>query len=160
MKTEAQQQHRWLLQLVGEWRFEVEAQMGPDKPVETFHGTESVRALGELWVLCEGSGEMPGGGIANTLMTLGYDSQRQRFIGSWVGSMMSHMWVYDGELDAEQKVLTLHTEGPDFSNAGKTAKYKDVIELKSAEHRVLSSHSLGEDGEWHCFMTANYWRLM
>jgi hypothetical protein len=38
---------------------------------------------------------------------------------------------------------------------GKTAKYKDVIELKSHDHRVLTSQMLGDDGTWHRFMTAN-----
>jgi hypothetical protein len=55
-------------------------------------------------------------------------------------------------------VLTLNAEGPDFTVPDKTAKYKDVIEFKSDDHRVLSSHVLGEDGTWHEFMTANYRR--
>jgi len=38
------------------------------------------------------------------------------------------------------------------------ARYKDVIEFKSDDHRVLTSHMLGEDEEWHGFMTAHYRR--
>jgi hypothetical protein len=33
-----------------------------------------------------------------------------------------------------------------------------VIEFKSDDHRVLTSHILGDDGEWHQFMTAHYRR--
>jgi hypothetical protein len=66
--------------------------------------------------------------------------------------------VYDGELDAGEKVLTLSAEGPDFSVPGKTAKYKDVIEFKSDDHRVFSSHVLADDGKWQHFNTANYRR--
>jgi hypothetical protein len=61
-------------------------------------------------------------------------------------------------LDPSGKVLTLDTEGPSFTEEGKTAKYQDIIEVKSDDHRVLSSQSLGEDGKWHRFMTANYRR--
>jgi len=46
MKTEPQKEHQWLQQLVGEWTYEGEASMGPDKPPEKFQGTESVRSIG------------------------------------------------------------------------------------------------------------------
>ena len=158
MKTEPQKEHQWLQKLVGEWTFEAEATMGPGKPTERAEGTESVRSLGGLWFLAEGQGEMPGGGAATTLMTLGYDPQKKRYVGAWIGSMMTHLWVYDGELDAAERVLTLEAEGPSMAAEGKMAKYKDVIEIKSEDHRVLTSHMLGDDGEWHELMTANYRR--
>jgi hypothetical protein len=158
MHPEPQKEHQWLQKLVGEWTSEADAVMGPDKPPEKFKGTDSVRSIGDLWVVCEGRGAMPGGGIATTIMTLGYDPVRKRFLGTFIGSMMTHMWVYDGELDAAGKVLTLDTEGPDFAAEGKMTKYKDVIEFKSDDHRVLSSHMLGADGQWHGFMTAHYRR--
>jgi uncharacterized protein DUF1579 len=158
MKTEAQKEHQWLDKLVGEWTSEAEMNMGPDKPAEKCLGTETVRSLGGLWTVAEGQGEMPGGGTATMIMTLGYDPQRKRYVGTWIGSMMTHLWIYDGALDAAEKVLTLETEGPNFSAGGKMAKYRDVIEFKSDDHRLLTSHTLGDDGEWHQFMTANYRR--
>jgi hypothetical protein len=158
MKTEPQKEHQWLQKLVGEWTCEAEATMEPGKPAEKCKGTESVRSLGGLWVLAEGHGEMPGGEPATTLMTLGYDSQKKRFVGTFIASMMTHLWLYEGDLDAAERVLTLETEGPSMAGDGKMAKYRDVIELKSDDHRVLTSHALGEDGKWHVFMTANYRR--
>lgn len=167
METESQKQHQWLQKLVGEWTYETEALMGAEKPPETSTGTESVRCLGHsasysspngLWVLAEGQGEMPGCGAATTLMTLGYDPQKQRFVGTWIGSMMTHLWIYHGELNAAESVLTLNSEGPSMSGEGKMAKYRDVIEFKSNDHRVLTSHMLNDDGQWYRFMTANYWR--
>jgi len=41
------------------------------------------------------------------MMTLGYDPQKKRYLGTWIGSMMSHLWVYEVELDASGSVLTL-----------------------------------------------------
>jgi hypothetical protein len=158
MHAEPQKEHQWLQKLVGEWTSEAEGTMGPDKPPEKFKGTESVRSIGGLWAMCEGRGEMPGGGAATTIMTLGYDPVRKRYVGTFLGSMMTHLWVYDGELDPTGKVLTLDTEGPNFAAEGKMAKYKDRIEFKSDDHRVLTSHMLGDDGKWHGFMTAHYRR--
>jgi hypothetical protein len=159
MMAEPQKEHLWLQKLVGEWTVKSEAIMGPDLPPETWDGSESVRSLGGVWVLAEGRAEMPsGGGPMTSLITLGYDPAKKRFVGTFVASMMTFLWVYDGELDAEEKVLTLNAEGPDFTQPAKTAKYRDVIEFKSDDHRILSSHVLGDDGQWNQFMTAHYRR--
>lgn len=159
MKTEPRIEHAWLQQLVGEWTYESECVTEPGKPPAKFNGSESVRSLGECWVLCEGQGEMPGGDPATMLMSLGYDSVKQRVVGTWLGSMMSHLWVYDGALDAQENVLTLNTEGPCCASDGKFVKQRDVIELKSSDRRVLTSYLLNENGEWLPFMTAHYRRI-
>jgi uncharacterized protein DUF1579 len=38
------------------------------------------------------------------------------------------------------------------------AKYHDIIEFVSDDHRTLSSQSLGHDGQWHPSMKAHYRR--
>ena len=158
MKVEPQKEHEWLQKLVGEWTYESECSIESGKPPEKFSGSETVRSLGGLWILCEGRGEMPGGGLATTLMTLGYDPKKKHYVGTWVGSMMTYLWIYEGSLDAEEKILTLSAEGPNCMDEGKTAKYRDVIEIKSPDHRVLTPHMLGDDGEWRPLMTVNYRR--
>ena len=156
LTTEPQKEHQWLQQLVGEWTFEGEATLELGQPPDKFTGTESVRSLGDLWFVAEGQGEMPCGGATTTLLTLGYDPHKKRYVGPWIGSLMPHLWVYDGALDAARRVLTVHTEGPNA--AGKLTQFEDVIEVASDDHRVLTSHMQGEDGEWHAFMTAHYRR--
>jgi len=158
MKAAAQKEHQWLQQLVGEWTSEADMIMEPGKPPEKCKGTESVRSLGGLWILAEGQGDMPGGEPATTMMTLGYDPQKKRYVGTFIASMMTHLWLYEGDLDAAERVLTLETEGPSMAGDGKMAKYRDVIELTSDDHRVLTSRMLGDDGQWRVFMTANYRR--
>ena len=159
MKVEAQPEHQWLQRLVGNWTAEIEMSMGPDKPPFRATGTDRVRSLGGLWVLGEGEGQMPGGeGSAQSLMTLGYDPQRKRFVGSFIASVMTHMWPYDGTLDEARNKLTLDTEGPGFADQSKLEKYRDVIEFLSDDHRTLTSFHLGEDGRWERFMTAHYRR--
>jgi hypothetical protein len=158
MSAEPQKEHKWLQKLIGDWTFESQASMAPGAPPETWAGSETVRSLGEIWVLGEGQGDMPGGGQGTTLLTLGFDPQRKRFVGTFIASMITYLWTYDGELDESERVLTLNAEGPDFSVPGRMSNYRDVIEFKSDDHRVLSSHVQGEDGSWTQFMTANYQR--
>ena len=157
MNAEPQREHRWLDRLVGEWTSEMECRMGPDQPPETMRGVDVVRSIGGLWIVAEGEGEMPGGGAAKNIMTLGYDPRLQRYVGTFVASMMTHLWSYNGSLDASGKVLTLDAEGPDFTGQ-KTARYQDCIEFIDDDHRVMTSRVLGEDGDWHHFMTAHYRR--
>ncbi|GAP96600.1 DUF1579 domain-containing protein [Leptolyngbya sp. NIES-2104] len=158
MHSEPQKEHQWLQKLIGEWTYETEATMGADQPPEKWTGTETVRSLGGLWVLAEGQGEMPGGDPATTLMTIGYDPQQQRYVGTWIGSMMTFLWRYEGELNAAETTLTLYSDGPAMTGDGKLAKYKDAIEFKSDDHRVMTSHVLRDDGQWQHFMTATYQR--
>lgn len=150
-------EHRWLQQLVGEWTSTMTMDGPPGQPPMTMESTEKITALGELWIVSEAHGDSPLGPMQSR-MTLGYDPQDQRFTGTWVDSMTSHMWVYDGTLDASKKVLTLSAEGPDFQNPGKTGKYRDVITLESPDQKVLTSWIQGADGEWTSFMTINYSR--
>ncbi len=82
MKVGPQKEHAWLQQLVGEWTYESECSIEPGKPPEKFAGSETVHSLGGLWIVCEGRSEMPGGGMATTLMTLGYDPQNQAVRGN------------------------------------------------------------------------------
>lgn len=153
-----QPQHEWLARLLGNWTFEADCDMGPDQPPMKSAGSESVRAFGGLWVICDGKCTMPDGTPGTTQMALGFDPARGRFVGTFIGSMMTNLWVYDGELDEKRNVLTLNTTGPDMAAEGKYANYKDVIELKSANERVLTSHMQREDGSWHQFLTATYRR--
>lgn len=158
MNPEPQAAHRWLQQLLGDWTCQSRCDMGPGEPPMQSSGTEQVRALGELWVILEGIGTMPGGDETRTQMALGYDPEKKAVIGTWVGSMMTHLWIYRGTLDADQKVLTLETEGPSFTGDGTTARYRDVITLVNANERTLTVSGLQPDGRWNEFMTTTYQR--
>jgi hypothetical protein len=48
MQIALQKEPQWLQKLVGEWIYEANATMEPEKPLEKFKGTESVRSLGGL----------------------------------------------------------------------------------------------------------------
>lgn len=154
MHVELSKEHRWLDQLVGEWSCEMEASMAPGAPPETHTSRERVRSLGGAWVLCEG--EMGSGG---TLITLGYDPMKGRFVGSFIGSMMTNQWIYEGELDESGDALVLSTRGPSPIGDGSMADYLDTIRIRDPDHRTLSSSFHAPDGEWHRFMTAEYTRV-
>lgn len=158
MMATPQKEHEWLAQLVGEWTVDSECIMAPDQPPMKGTGTCSTRSLGGLWFLSEGSGEMPNGGTMNSIITLGYDPQKGRYVGSFIASMMTHLWLYEGTRDASGKVLTLDAEGPSMAGDGTMASYQDIVTIESKDHWVLSSQIKGPDGQWIKFMTAHHRR--
>jgi hypothetical protein len=151
-------EHRWLHQLIGEWNIESEFRMEPDQPPMKTRGREVVRALGELWTIGEGSGNTPDDGSCDSMMTLGYDPAKKRFVGSFIASAMTHFWSYDGSLDESGRVLTLDAEGPSFAGDGTMARYQDIIEFVTDDHRTLTSRMQSSDGSWSQFMIAHYRR--
>ncbi|MEM8834369.1 MAG: DUF1579 domain-containing protein [Planctomycetota bacterium] len=158
MHVQPTPQHEWLRQLVGTWTIESSCDMGDGSPPMTSTAREVVRAMGELWIIAEMTGEIPGGGAFNSIMTLGYDSAKERFVGSWAGTPMTNMFVYDGALDAAQKTLTLSTPGPGMEDPTKTCNYEDVIELVTNDERLFHSQMQLDDGTWNRFMTGVYRR--
>lgn len=158
MKTYPQDEHRWLEQLVGEWTYEADFSMAPDQPRQRSTGVERVRSVNGLWIISEAEGEMPGGDMATSIMTLGYDTVRQHYVGSFISSMMAYLWVYKGTMDSTATALTLEAEGPSFKKEGKMAKYRDIVSLKSGGGRLMTSFGLGDDGRWREFMTITYRR--
>jgi Protein of unknown function (DUF1579) len=165
MEVTPQKQHQWLDKFIGEWTSETEFSMEPNGEPSKSTGTEVVRSIGGVWIVAEGDSDMPDGGTGTTMMTLGFDPQivgvaspvENRFVGTFIGSMMTHLWLYNGSLDATEKVLTLDTAGPNFSQTA-IAKYQDIIEFISDDHRVMKSQILMKDGNWNHFMTAHYRR--
>ncbi len=154
----AEKEHDWLKQLVGEWEMESEMVSGPGQPAQKIKGIESVRTVGGLWVFAQSKGCTPMGVPMTAVLTLGFDPQKKKYVGTWIDSHLNHLWLYEGTIDPTGKILTLETEGPDMKDITKRAKYRDVLEIKSKDHKVLTSSTLGEDGKWTTFMTANYRR--
>jgi len=151
------EEHAWLQQLVGDWTGVAEANMGPGTDPMRIESTEHVRSLGGFWILAEGAATIQGTPVS-TVMTLGYDPRQEKYVGSWVDSTSTHMWSYKGTLDDAKTTLTLETEGPDFGDPTKNARYRDVIEVKGKDKKVLTSWVLAADGNWISFMSAEYTR--
>jgi hypothetical protein len=141
-------EHAWLEQFVGEWDAKVEIFMEPGKPPMQASSTERFRSLGGFWVVGEGKSEMVGHPFSSVL-TLGYSPEKKRYVGTWVDSMGSYLWSYEGTLDETGKILTLETEGPCPMQGGKMSQFKEVTEFKSPDLRVFTSAMKGDDGKWN-----------
>lgn len=157
MKSEPTPQHLWLRQLIGEWAWTSACETAPGAVAE-YTGTEIVRPMGDLWVVAEMAGQYGEGETFGSRTQLGFDTRIGRFVGSWIGTPMTHMYVYDGELDADERALRLFCEGPGFEDPAVLAPYCDVITIESETTRSLTSRLRTDDGAWQDFMRTEYTR--
>lgn len=139
-------EHKWLKQFAGEWT-SVSTTTG-----QHMTGTMTARMVGQYWVA--NTYEATVGGMPfEALQTIGYDPRKGKYIGTWVDSMMNHMWMYEGSVDASGKKIVLEAEGPDYTT-GKMAKYRDCYEFKTPDLFIATSEMQGGDGKWTTIMTA------
>lgn len=156
MVAQPQTEHQWLENFMGEWRFEHDCRM-PDGTLHQASGTMRCHMLGKLWLICEsqsGSGE----DAWSSIMTLGFDPTTNKYRGTFVGSMMTHLWPYEGIQD-ESGRLPLASHGPRFDGTG-MCKYRDTLEVIDEHCWLMTSELETEDGTWHLFMTARHTRVV
>jgi Protein of unknown function (DUF1579) len=155
------EEHEWLKKLVGEWSYvgvdaSAVSSTAEEPPEPTSKGTETVRSLGGYWIVCEGKSDTSS---MTTLLTLGYDGEKRKVIGTWVCSMMTHIWIYEGSLVMESSLLDLLSQGPAMSGVlGDMDSYREITEFKSNDHRVVASYVQQADQSWKKLMITNYYR--
>ncbi|MFN3728361.1 MAG: DUF1579 domain-containing protein [Fimbriimonadaceae bacterium] len=150
-------EHAWLQRLIGEWTSRSEIVM-PDGSKAESHGTETFRALGDLWVYGEASVSMPDGSTMDTISGYGYDVSFKHYVGFWISNFSSHLWKYSGSLSEDGTTLTLDCVGPDMVNEGQTANYRGTMTFLDDDHRTLTASGQMPDGQWAVFMTDHYTR--
>ena len=147
-----EKEHQWLKRFVGQWTTTSKASMGPDQPLIECNGTIESRMIGEFWVVNEMQSTSQGVAVKG-LQTIGYDPAKKKYVGTWIDSMMNHMWIYEGTVDETGNKLTLEAEGPNLLADGKLNKFRDAYEFKTPDLMLVTSSMLNEDGEWITFMT-------
>lgn len=150
-------QHEWLQQkLAGEWETTVTIHM-PGQPAMTSRGTAATRPLGRFWIQSEHRGDMMGAPYVG-LQTLGFNAEKQQFVGTWIDSMSDYQWNYRGQLNDKRNQLTLLCEGPCPMKPGGLSSFKEVLEVQDDDHLTFTSSVQQDDGSWQKGMEIKYVR--
>ena len=151
-------EHEWLQKFEGKWSSVSKGNLGPDQPKIESKGTVTSQAVGGFWIVNRFEFEVMGSSVAG-VQTLGFDSAKGKFTGSWIDSGSDHAWTYEGSLNADKTKLTLNTEGPNLLDPTKMSKFRDAYEFKSADEVVATSAIQLEDGAWMVFMKGTMTRI-
>jgi hypothetical protein len=83
----------------------------------------------------------------NWILTFGYNPEKKVYVGTWIDSMTSQKWEYEGSVDKAGKVLSLTTRGF-CPMEQKMCNFRSTVEFKSDDVRVLTEKKEMEDGTW------------
>ncbi|MBE7455117.1 MAG: DUF1579 family protein [Phycisphaerae bacterium] len=150
-------EHALLKQLVGEWDMTFKMYTHPDQPPTESRGTDSVRQLGDHWVISEMRTTLMGAPY-HGVMSLGFDPAKKQVQGTYIDSFGCMLWVYKGTVNEAGDTLTLETEGQSLERIGATAKYKEVIQITGKDTRTFHSSTQFENGTWVNVVTIEYIR--
>jgi hypothetical protein len=135
-----------LKRLVGTW--EAESESGT--------GTMTYKmGLGDLWLIGDFEGEFGGMNFQGKGLDT-YDSATKKFRSVWVDSFSTAPRIMEGNLDDDNKIMTMTGEGP--WPDGTTAKFKSVTEIKDADTVNFSLFVVDKDGQEQPLITIKYQR--
>jgi hypothetical protein len=151
-------QHKLLAKDVGTWDASVKFWMGgPDSAPSESKGVETNTMLGGFWLISEFKGEF-GGQPFEGRGQMGYDTNKNKYVVSWVDTMSSQIMLLEGDLDEKSHVLTMtgSGKGPD----GKPYEAKEVSEHKGDDTRVFTMYMKSDEtkGEMAKVMEITYTR--
>jgi hypothetical protein len=106
--------HKVLRQEVGVWEAEITTWLaGPEQEPDVSRGVERNRMMpGGLWLISDFEAEM-GGAPYHGHGHTGYDTKKQKYVGSWVDSMSTALTNLEGERDPATGAIVMEGESLD-----------------------------------------------
>ena len=139
-------EHDHLKRLVGTW----------DADTESGKGTMTYKmGLGGLWLIGDFEGEFGGMKFQGKSLDT-YDSATKKYRSVWVDSFSTSPRTMEGNLDKDDKVMTMTGEGrgPD----GMPAKFKSITEIKDADTVNFGLFMVDQDGKEQPLVKITYKR--
>lgn len=148
-------EHAHLQKMVGKWKASNKMMMGEGAAPMVSEGTEEIMSICNgmfISTAYKSGAPMPfeGHGIE------GFDTMKKRYVGTWVDSMGSGVYSYEGSMDAKG-VMTYTMVGPDPAT-GKSMTSTMVCEMKDNNTRTMKMF-MGTDTKASPMMEITYTRM-
>lgn len=127
--------HEKLAECTGDWTAECKVFMPGAEAPEMSVGTEHVEMMGELWQLSHFEGEMMGQAFEGRSI-IGYDPDKEKFVGVWTDTMMPYMIQMEGTYDPATKTITMEVDAKD-PMTGQPQKQKHTTRFPDKNTRVF-----------------------
>ncbi len=152
------QEHKEMAREVGVWEGESKLWATPDAEPVASKGVETIKLLGQMWLVGRYEGDMMGQPFHGQSQTT-YDPLKKKYVGTWIDSMAPTMMTLTGDYDVKTHSLTMMMEGID-AMTGKPGKWKTITIYESADAKTFEIHAPveGQDGKWWKMMEIKYKR--
>ncbi|HXG91680.1 MAG TPA: DUF1579 domain-containing protein [Blastocatellia bacterium] len=134
--------HRFLDQFAGKWDTVTRVWMSRDAKASEGKGTAETRwVMDGRYLIEEASGQMMGM-PHNSLLTIGYDNFKKKYVISYIDNMGTAIYTGEGDLDEATKVMTLYgkMDEPMTGEKDKTVRY--VIRVTSKDKYIFEAYDL------------------
>jgi hypothetical protein len=90
--------HKAIVATAGEWEGTLTSWMAPGVPPMTVPAQESITAIGGFWIQSRFTCDFMGMPYLGT-GCVGYDTTKNKFVGTWIDNMSSYLAIMEGEHD-------------------------------------------------------------
>jgi hypothetical protein len=151
-------EHQNMAREVGVWDATSKIFPTPDAEAMESKGVETVKMLGQFWLVADFEGEFAGMPFQGKSQVT-FDSLKKKYIGTWIDSVSAVLLTMEGDYDVEKHELTMMMEGID-AMTGQPGKWKTVTRYESEDAKTFEMYAPveGEDGEWWKMMEIKYTR--
>lgn len=132
--------HKRLLSGVGEWEGTITIFM-PGMEATPMPAQENVEALGDYWTTSTFTADMQGMSFIGK-SSLGYDTDKKQYVGTWIDSTTTYLTVMNGEFDSKKNMLVMRWKAPNWMGDGSLVDFRNETVVRA--DASVSTFYMGE----------------
>lgn len=149
--------HAMLAAMSGSWRTRTESFMAPGAPPVVSEGTcEQQMLLGGRYQQQTFQGDMMGTPFTGIGIN-GYDNHTQKFVSTWMDSMSTGIYYFEGTADADGRTITQECRCDDPVKGPMTLR--SVTRLVDHDTHEFEMYGTDKSGKEEKMMTITYTRM-
>ncbi len=148
--------HKLLKSMTGIWQTKTKACMESGKPpVESTGTCEQKMILGGRFLQQEFTGDMMGAPFTGIGIT-GYDNHKKKYVSTWMDSMSTGIFYFEGTADADGKTITQECRVDDPVKG--PMKWRSVTKIVDDKTHLFEMYGTDKSGKEELMMEIAYTR--
>jgi hypothetical protein len=148
--------HKLLASMAGGWNTRIRSWMEPNKPpMESLGTCEQKMVLGGRFLQQEFTSEVMGSSYIG-IGVIGYDNHTKKYVSTWMDSMSTHIYFFEGSGSADGKTITQECRYDDPIKG--PMKWRSVTRIVDDNTHVFEMYGSDKSGKEEKMMEITYTR--